>query len=101
MEMVTADELANEKEYQEIVEDIESECKKYGEVKSIVVPRPLPGQTVVGVGKVFVEYTDPTSSARARGIFASLFALLLSAPFVPSLTFVVCLVRVCSRFGGS
>ncbi len=65
-EMVTAAELSDDKEYKEIVEDIESECKNYGSVLSIVVPRPTAGQNVPGVGKVFVEYSDPAGAAKAR-----------------------------------
>lgn len=36
----------------EIVEDVRDECSRYGEVFSVVIPRPVPGRQVGGVGKV-------------------------------------------------
>jgi len=36
----------------DILEDIKEECAKYGYVKSIEIPRPVPGVEVPGVGKV-------------------------------------------------
>jgi len=62
LNMVTPEELQNEEEYKEIFEDIELECKKYGEVLSVSLPRP--GEP--GVGKVFVEFADASHAARAR-----------------------------------
>lgn len=47
MNMVTADDVANESEYNEILEDIRGECGNYGTVKAIVIPREGPG-----IGKV-------------------------------------------------
>ena len=38
--------------FSEIVEDVKDECNKYGAVKSIEIPRPIPGVDVPGVGKV-------------------------------------------------
>lgn len=72
LNMVTEDELVDDDEYegilfllslsishyyqlnviQDIVEDVKEECNKYGNVKSIEIPRPIRGVEVPGVGKV-------------------------------------------------
>ena len=36
----------------EIVDDIRDECSKYGEVRSLEIPRPIKGVDVPGCGKV-------------------------------------------------
>lgn len=36
----------------DILEDVREECGKYGAVKSVEIPRPIPGVDVPGVGKV-------------------------------------------------
>ncbi len=56
MNMVTPDELLEEDEYEDIVEDIRKEAGRYGSLKSLEIPRPIPGVDVPGVGKVFLEY---------------------------------------------
>lgn len=49
LNMVTADELKDEDEYDDILEDIKEECNKYGVVRSIEIPRPINGEC----GKLF------------------------------------------------
>lgn len=44
LNMVTADELKDEEEYEDILEDIKEECNKYGVVRSIEIPRPIEGE---------------------------------------------------------
>lgn len=56
LNMVTEDELQDEDEYDEILEDVKEECNKYGNVKSIEIPKPIPGVDVPGVGKVCFSY---------------------------------------------
>merc|ERR1712088_933038 len=56
LNMVMPDELGDEEEYEDILEDIREECSKFGSVKSIEIPRPVPGVEVPGCGKVFVEF---------------------------------------------
>jgi splicing factor U2AF subunit len=56
LNMVMAEELTDEEEYDDILEDIREECAKYGTVKSVEIPRPVPGVEVPGCGKVFVEF---------------------------------------------
>ena len=41
-----------------IMEDVRDECSKYGEVRSVEIPRPVDGMAVPGVGKV--EYRANT-----------------------------------------
>lgn len=52
MNMVAPEELLDDEEYEEIVEDVRDECSKYGQVKSIEIPRPVDGLEVPGTGKV-------------------------------------------------
>lgn len=56
LNMVVPEELTDEEEYEDILEDIREECAKYGSVKSVEIPRPVPGVDVPGCGKVFVEF---------------------------------------------
>ncbi|KAJ9094185.1 hypothetical protein QFC19_008036 [Naganishia cerealis] len=85
LNMVTPEELYDDQEYQEILEDINEECSKYGEVEGVRVPRPVkretkwaPGETAAqskqaaaqadeeaGVGKVFVLFKDLDGVSRA------------------------------------
>lgn len=66
LNMVTEDELLDDDEYEEILEDVKDECNKYGAVKSIEIPRPIPGVDVPGVGKIFVEFTSHGESQKAQ-----------------------------------
>lgn len=52
MNMVAPEELLDDEEYEEIVEDVKEECSKYGQVKSIEIPRPVDGLEIPGTGKV-------------------------------------------------
>lgn len=56
MNMVAPEELLDDEEYEEIVEDVRDECSKYGQVKSIEIPRPVDGLEVPGTGKVGREW---------------------------------------------
>jgi len=59
--MVTAEELQNDEEYNDIVEDTKEECAKFGEVLSIAVPR----NGEPGTGLVFVEFSDTSGGEKA------------------------------------
>lgn len=63
---VTADELKEDDEYEDIVEDIREECNRYGIVRSVEIPRPVEGVEVPGVGKVFVEFNSVLDSQKAQ-----------------------------------
>ena len=66
LNMVTEDELEDDEEYDEILEDVKEECNKYGQVKSIEIPRPIRGVDVPGVGKIFVEFTSKSECQKAQ-----------------------------------
>eukprot|EP00854_Cymbomonas_tetramitiformis_P012917 gene12917-15266_t len=66
-EIVDDEELKDDEAYEEIKEDMDDECGKYGAVTKIVIPRPSPaGEHVPGLGKVFVEYADTDGSGKAQ-----------------------------------
>jgi len=59
LNMVTVEELAEDEEYEDIVADITEECQKFGEVKSIEIPRPTQGMADLGgLGKIYVEFGE-------------------------------------------
>ncbi|KAG2461458.1 UHMK1 kinase, partial [Polypterus senegalus] len=53
--------LQTEEEYEDVVEDMKEECKKYGVVVSLLVPKENPGK-----GQVFVEYASAGNSKEAQ-----------------------------------
>ncbi|KAK6121931.1 hypothetical protein DH2020_044321 [Rehmannia glutinosa] len=66
-QVVTVDELKDDDEYEDIVEDMRTECGKFGTLVNVVIPRPSPsGEMDPGVGKVFLEYADIESATKAR-----------------------------------
>jgi len=66
-QVVSADELKDDEEYEDIMEDMRLEAGKYGNLVKVVIPRPDPsGQPVVGVGKVFLEYADIDGATKAK-----------------------------------
>ena len=66
LNMVTPEELGEEEEYEDILEDIREECGKFGVVKSIEIPRPVPGVEVPGCGKVFIEFATIAECQKAQ-----------------------------------
>ncbi|KAL4419535.1 hypothetical protein ABPG77_005766 [Micractinium sp. CCAP 211/92] len=70
--MITADVLADEGEYNEVLADIHDECSKHGTVLRVVVPRPpIPDQAAQligtdGYGKAFVQFLDVEGARKAR-----------------------------------
>ncbi|KAJ4990204.1 U2 snRNP auxilliary factor [Stagonosporopsis vannaccii] len=65
MNMVTSDELINDDEYEEIKEDIEEECGKYGPIVEVKIPRPAGARINLGVGKIYIKYQDTDSAQKA------------------------------------
>ncbi|MQM16295.1 hypothetical protein Taro_049253 [Colocasia esculenta] len=66
-QVVSADELRDDEEYEDIVEDMRAEGGKYGAVVNVVIPRPnLNGNPDPGVGKVFLEFADMDGSSKAK-----------------------------------
>jgi splicing factor U2AF subunit len=66
LNMVSEEELVDDDEYEEILEDVKDECNKYGMVKSIEIPRPIPQVEVPGLGKIFVEFTSKSECQKAQ-----------------------------------
>ncbi|XP_059284365.1 splicing factor U2af large subunit B-like isoform X1 [Lycium ferocissimum] len=65
--VVSADELKDDEDYEDIMEDMRTECGKFGNLVNLVIPRPRPdGEPIPGVGKVFLEYADVESASRAQ-----------------------------------
>ncbi|XP_024365207.1 splicing factor U2af large subunit B isoform X2 [Physcomitrium patens] len=65
-EVVTPNQLEDDEEYQEIMEDMGTECGKYGTLVNCVIPRPRSGENVPGLGKVFLEYSDIAGASKAK-----------------------------------
>ncbi|KAJ7944318.1 U2 snRNP auxiliary factor large subunit [Quillaja saponaria] len=64
---VSADELKDDEDYEEILDDMRQECGKFGTLVNVVIPRPQPnGEPSAGVGKVFLEYVDVDGATKAR-----------------------------------
>lgn len=55
LQMVTESDLIDNTEYDGILEDVREEAGKFGQVIDLVIPRPMAGRKVPGVGKVFVQ----------------------------------------------
>lgn len=79
--MITADVLADDAEYGDVLADIHEECSKQGTVLRVVVPRPpVPSQAAElmgtsGYGSVFVQFLDLEGAVKARqAIHGRMFA---------------------------
>lgn len=65
LNMVLPSELIDDEEYEDIRSDIKQECAKYGKVKSLRIPRPLPDSSGEGCGKVFVRFESVEDCKKA------------------------------------
>ncbi|KAH8358192.1 hypothetical protein KR084_007447 [Drosophila pseudotakahashii] len=65
LNMVLPEELLDEEEFEDIRTDIKSECTKYGEVRSIKIPRPIGLTPQRGCGKVFVQFESVEDCQKA------------------------------------
>ena len=64
--VITASDLENEEEYNDLLLDIREECSEFGRVESVIVPRPTDEFFVPGTGKAYVEFErteDATDAA--------------------------------------
>lgn len=66
--MVTAAELEDDDDYEDIVMDIEEECGKFGKLQRALIPRKEKGvdRPSPGVGYVFLHYSDLEGAQRAK-----------------------------------
>ncbi|KAI9714998.1 MAG: hypothetical protein M1828_001105 [Chrysothrix sp. TS-e1954] len=66
LNMVTPEELMDYEEYQEILEDIRTECGKYGTILDLKIPRPVQGnRQSPGIGKIYIKYEDAEGAQKA------------------------------------
>ncbi|XP_073292994.1 splicing factor U2af large subunit B isoform X4 [Primulina huaijiensis] len=66
-EVVNAEELNDDDDYEDILEDMKIECGKFGTLVNVIIPRPPPNnEPAPGVGKVFLEYEDVEGATKAR-----------------------------------
>lgn len=63
LNMVTKQEVADPTEYREILEDVEIEAKRFGQVRQVLIPRDGPG-----VGRVFVAYHRAEDALKAHHV---------------------------------
>jgi len=66
LQMVTEADLMDQTEYAGIVEDIQEEAGKFGNVVNVVIPRPVAGQRISGVGKVFVQMATVEGASKVK-----------------------------------
>jgi len=64
LNLVTEKDLKDDDEYDDICDDIEGECGRYGKLRKIMIPRPTWNSTE-GIGKVFVQYEELSSAILA------------------------------------
>lgn len=67
LNMVLPEELLDDEEYEDIRTDIQQECAKYGDVRSLKIPRPIPNgdSPKRGCGKVFVQFESVDDCQKA------------------------------------
>ncbi|EAQ89349.1 hypothetical protein CHGG_05968 [Chaetomium globosum CBS 148.51] len=66
LNMVTPDELMDNDDYEEIRDDVQEECEKFGKILSIKIPRPAGGsRQSAGVGKIFIKFETPETATKA------------------------------------
>ncbi|KAK3330802.1 hypothetical protein B0H66DRAFT_572754 [Apodospora peruviana] len=66
LNMVTPDELMDNDDYEEIRDDVQEECEKFGKILSLKIPRPVGGsRQSAGVGKIFIKFETPESATKA------------------------------------
>jgi len=59
--MLTIDDLANDEEYDDILEDTKEECDQYGQLLNVHIPKAGdPGAT-----KIYLEYASTDDSSKA------------------------------------
>jgi splicing factor U2AF subunit len=64
---VTNEELADDEDYEEILEDMREEAARFGKVVDVHIPRPgKGGADPPGVGLVLLEFAAPESALKAR-----------------------------------
>jgi len=68
--MITREDITKEDTYGQIFGDIKTECKKYGHVRRLLIPRPGYVKGDYGVGKVYVQFEHIESAIIAKEALA-------------------------------
>ncbi|KAI6704434.1 hypothetical protein NL676_007396 [Syzygium grande] len=77
-QVVTEDELKDDGEYEDILEDMRQEGRKFGNLVNVAIPHLRPdGEPSTGVGKVILP------PAMGNALFASLMRVEIMSPLVP------------------
>ena len=71
--LVSPADLSTDAAFQDLLDDVSMECARFGTLRQVLIPRPHeaeasdmpPGETVTGVGRVFLEYSSTEESQRA------------------------------------
>ncbi len=63
--MVTAEDLRNDAEYEDIREDVRLECAEHGQVLRVLIPRARDGFSVSLEGFIFVEFYSASMAKSA------------------------------------
>ncbi|KAE9104572.1 hypothetical protein PF010_g13336 [Phytophthora fragariae] len=63
--MVSIDELRDDDEYADLAEDVEEECKRFGNVTGMEIPRPKDGEEVPGLGCIYVRFEEEANAVAA------------------------------------
>jgi len=63
---VEEEDLKDDQEYNDLMEDMKEEAEKHGTVLKVTIPRPVEGQQVQGVGKVFIVFDFDAGASRAQ-----------------------------------
>lgn len=67
LNMISVEDLFEEEEIIHVKDDLLQECKNYGEIISIEIPRPDDqGHATLGVGKIFVKFNHIVAAKQAR-----------------------------------
>lgn len=65
--MVNLKDLEDEDEYDDLICDVREECKDFGKVLEVKIPRSdIPGELVSGLGKIFVEFATRDGAVFAK-----------------------------------
>lgn len=67
MDMVTAQDLVENDDYEDLLADVTEECGKFGPLEQVKIPRPMSESTNAerGVGMIFLRYTSVEGAAAA------------------------------------
>lgn len=63
--MLTAEDLVNDEEFNDIKEDVRLECQEYGNVLNLVMPRTKDGYNPAAEGYIFVEFSNTDMAKNA------------------------------------